>query len=459
MTPEERKRRATARATLGEIQAADVSESMRMIRRYAKPYRDLLARSEMGSHLVEMVTGLTSDLERKSVEPIAVMHGVDRRTLEHFVGGSRWAWEPLLERLRSEVKQEIGADDAALVIDGSATPKKGNATVGVARQWCGRLGKQDNCVIGVYAAYVGRDDFTAIVAAELFLPRDWAEDEKRRAQVYVPPEVTYRTQPAIGTQILRRMAAKLPFAWVLADDEFGRTRAFRDAARALLKSYVVDVPRDTVVRRVRRGTTHALERRRWEVQDLRRRIPVASWEHFHIRDGEKGPIRARATMLPIATEREGKPWVQETLVIIETLDGSERWYCLAHGPPGTPLSEFVRRAKLRHKVEETFEECKGEVGLDHFETRTWQGWHHHMSLCIIAHWFLVREKRRLGKKTPGPDDQHDSQGDRSTLLSANSHPRRESRELPSRSQRGVSTIPLSSPRTRGAAKICSSVNS
>ena len=442
MTPEERKRRATARAALGEIQAADISESMRMIRRYAKPYRGLLARSELRAHLVEMVTGLASDLERKSVEPIAVMHGVDRRTLEHFVGGSCWEWNPLMDQLRREVTEEIGIEDGSLVIDGSATPKKGTATVGAARQWCGRLGKQDNCVVGVYAAYVGKNDSTAFVAADLFLPKEWVEDKERRAEVYVPLDVTYRTQPKIGTELVEQLASELPFAWVLADDEYGRTRAFRDKIRALSKSYVVDVPRDTIVRRVRKGTTDTLERRRWPIEDLRRRIPVSSWSRFHIRDGEKGPIEARATMLPVATERDSKTWAMETLVVIETLDGSERWYCLAHGPAGATLSEFVRRAKIRHRVEETLEECKGEVGLDHFETRTWQGWHHHMLLCVIAHWFLLREKRRLGKKSTGPHNQHDPRGHRTTLLPAHSRALRQDPELPPPSKRGVSPSAL-----------------
>jgi SRSO17 transposase len=368
---------------------------------YLSPYQQVIGRAELRSHLLTMIAGLTSDLERKSVEPIAVINGLPRYVLQHFVGGSRWAWEPLQDRLRWEVAEEIGVPDGTMVFDGSATPKKGTATVGVARQWCGHLGKQDNCVVGVYAAYVGRDDAAALVAAELFLPREWAQNRKRRADVEIPPEVTYQSQPKIARDMLALLAPKLPFQWVLGDDEFGRTRAFRDDIRALSKNYIVDVPKNTMVRRVRRGTSGTLERRRWEVEKLRRQIPVADWSHFHVRNGEKGPIEVRATMLPVATERSGEPWVHETLVIIETLDGSDRWYCLAHAPPGTPLAELVHRAGLRHRIEETFQEAKGEVGLDHFETRTWQGWHHHMTLCLIAHWFLLREKRRLGKKAPG----------------------------------------------------------
>ena len=402
---EQERRSAAEEALSGSVSSNDLVQAMKMIRKYAAPYCVLLARSELREHLREMVVGLTSDLERKSVEPIAVMHGLPRRTLERFVGGSAWDWDPLFDQLRGEVARDIGVEDGSLVIDGSAVPKKGTGTVGVARQWCGRLGKQDNCVVGVYGAYVGSDDAAALVAAELFLPREWAADLERRAAVYVPTEVPYRSQPDIGAAIVRQMAEKkLPFSWVLADDEFGRTRAFRDTARIYSKNFIVDVPKNTTVRRVRRDGTDRLERRAWEVEDLRRRIPVSEWDYFHVRDGEKGPIEVRATMLSVATERDSEAWVRETLVIIETLDEKERWYCLGHAPVGTGLAEFVRRAGLRHRIEETFAEAKGEVGLDHFETRTWQGWHHHMLLCMISHWFLLREKRRLGKKSSRPHD-------------------------------------------------------
>jgi len=374
----------------------------------------------------------------------------------------RWnpqEWEPHLEQLGKEVKKEIGIEDASLVIDGSGTPKKGRATVGVARQYCGRLGKSDNCVVGVYAAYVGRDEATAMVGAELFLPKEWCEDPERREKVYVPPQVSYRSQPQIGGALVEQLSAQMPFSWVLADSEFGRTGAFRDWARLLGKNYVVEVPKNTHVRRIRAGTEDTLERRQWQVEELRGQIPVKSWSYFHIRDGEKGPIEARATMLAVATHRDGKDWIKETLVIMETLDGRDRWYYLAHAPKGTTLDEFVRRAKQRHRIEETIQECKGEVGLDHFETRTWQGWHHHMLLCLIAHWFLLREKRRLGKKSTRHHDQHDSRSDRASLLPSNAEKLCSEPELPSGPQRGLPASTLPGSKTPRATSSLSNTGS
>ncbi|MEK7994124.1 MAG: IS701 family transposase [Planctomycetota bacterium] len=435
MNKSERKREKAARAAIGEVTAKDLKESMKKIVEYAKPYVEIFSRSEQGGHFVEMMTGFTSNLERKSAEPIAVMHGLARRPIQHFVGGSKWPWEPLMKRERQEVAQEIGIEDGSLVLDGSATPKKGTATVGVKRQWCGRLGKQDNCVIGVYGSYVGRNDATALVAAELYLPEEWVKDTARREAAFVPTEVVYRTQPEIARDIVTTLAGELPFMWIMGDDEFGRCKAFRDHARELGKSYIVDVPKNTVVRHVRKGTVGRLPKKRRSVEKVVRHLPTSEWSTLHVRDGEKGPVMVRAAMLPVKTER-GACWIEETFVVIETLDGKDRWYCLAHAAPGTTLLEFVRRAGIRHRIEETFEEAKGEVGLDHFEVRSWHGWYHHMTMGLIAHWFLLREKRRLGKKSGGSDHQHDPHGDWISLLSADAGTVREHRELPPDAERG-----------------------
>lgn len=442
MVKGERKRRKAAKAAIGGITAKDLGQSMKKIVEYAKPYTELIGRAELGEHFTEMVMGHTSDLERKSVEPIAVMHGLGRHILQHFIGGSKWPWEPLMQQERREVTAEIGTADGSVILDGSATPKKGTETVGVKRQWCGRLGKQDNCVIGVYAAYVGKGDAAALVASELYLPDEWINDAARRKAVFVPDDVVYRTQPEIAREIVTALAGEMPFAWVMGDDEYGRSKAFRDHMRGLGKSYIMDVPKNTIVRMIRNGKVGRRPTKRRAIKDVVRKLPPNQWSVFHVRDGEKGPVKVRAAMMPVMTERD-HDWVEETFVVIETLDSRDRWYCLAHAAPETSLEEFVRRAGLRHRIEETFEEAKGEVGLDHFETRSWQGWYHHMTLSLIAHWFLLREKRRLGKKSTRPDHQHDPHGDRSPHLPADTAAPCGPCELPPHPERGgaPSTIP------------------
>lgn len=383
--------------TIKMMTARDVQDVAERIRTYVQPYRDLLVRREQGEHLERMVIGLTSNLERKSVEPIATMLGIPRRGLQRFVGENGWSEAPLMDHLRREVADEIGISNGTLIVDGSATPKKGTETVGVDRQWCGNMGKVENCVVGVHAVYVGADDAAALVASELHLPKEWCDDKARRAQAHIPKEVTYRSQAATASKIVTEVAASaLPFEWVLGDDEFGRARHFRDAVAGLGKSYVVDVPSNTVVHKVSKYGW--VKDRKWSVERIARRLRDDEWTRFNVREGEKTPIEVKAFSLDVATRRDGGKWVRETLLVIETSDSSQRWYCLARAHHSVPLFELVRQAGLRHRIEEVFAECKGEVGLDHFEVRAWHGWYHHMAIVQIAHWCLVREKRRLGKK-------------------------------------------------------------
>lgn len=402
------------RSSESEVTAEDLVTAAARIAEYAKPYQECLGRRrEYREHLLRMFRGLTSDLERKSVEPIAVMHDIPRRGLQRFVGERGWDWESLRSQMLEEVKLEIGIPDGTLIVDGSATPKKGEETVGVARQWCGRLGKVENCVVGLYAAYVGKHDLAALVGAELFLPEEWTTDRVRREEAYVPEKMKYRSQPRVAGDLIKKLATKLPFTWVLGDDEFGRAKHFRDAVAVLDKSYVLDVPSNTIVRRVNKHG-HILDKS-WSIKKLTRRCGVDQWHYFYVRDGEKGPIEKRALMLSVATMREAtkdqpRHWVQEKLIVIEELDASQRSYCLAHADPSTTLAEFVKRQGQRHRIEEVFEEAKGEVGLDHFEVRAWHGWYHHMTLSQISHWFLVREKRRLGKKSSRHHDQPNPDG-------------------------------------------------
>jgi SRSO17 transposase len=432
------------------VSAEDVRASLKMVRSYVKPYQEVMVRREQGEHLETMIAGMTSGLERKSVEPIAVMHGVPRQSLQRFVGETKWRHEPLVQTLRTEVAAEIGLPEGSVVVDGSATPKKGDTTVGVARQWCGRLGKVDNCVVGVYASYVGKNDLAALVGAELYLPSEWTEDEERRANAHVPKEVEYLSQQQIAGGLIHELAGELPFEWVLGDDEFGRARHFRDSVAELGKGYVLDVPENTVVHRINaHGNVTA---KKWTVKELTRSRPVREWSYFKVREAKKGPIEVRSLRVKVATPRKPDQWVQEELVVVETLDGSQRWYCLARPVRDVELAELVRQAGLRHKIEEVFEETKGEVGLDHFEVRSWHGWYHHMTLAQLSHWFLVREKRRLGKKSTRHHRQPNPHGHRHTPRSAtHAAAGREAHQLPPDAELPVALRAVSGPGLIAAA--------
>lgn len=201
------------------------------LERFLDPFVEHLQRSEQRLHACRYVTGLVSHLEYKNVESIAYLHDQTREPLQQFVGQSPWDHGPWLTELVRQVGQHLGSPDGVLVLDPSAFPRKGIASVGVQRQWCGRLGKIDNCQVGLYLAYVGRNEH-ALVDVRLYLPKDWAKDQQRRAQAGIPKDVRCRTRHELALQMLDERGPLLPHAWVSGDDEMGRCSWFRRQLRA-----------------------------------------------------------------------------------------------------------------------------------------------------------------------------------------------------------------------------------
>jgi SRSO17 transposase len=223
------------------------------------------------------------------------------------------------------------------------------------------------------------------------LPEEWAEDLERRAKTHVPRDIEFQKNWQLADLLLQRVSPRVSHAWVVGDDEYGRPQEFRDRLADRKERYLFEVPCNTNVRRP--GAT------KWEsVQKLKKKRQ--RWAHFRLRDGEKGPLEVKAFSMKVETPRKGAPVRQETLLIMQTIEGNETWYYLA--PRGTipDTAELVRAAAHRHHIEQLFESAKGDVGLDHYEVRSWIGWHHHMTLSMLALWFLVLERRRLGKKLP-----------------------------------------------------------
>ncbi len=430
-----------AEVDVGRLTAGDVMTVVERLAEFLAPYQALMGWKSREGHLSIFMQGLLSDIERKSVEPIAVAQGLDRQLLQHFVGRSKWDEKPLLDHLRSDVASELGDADGVFVVDDSAVPKKGTESVGVARQWCGRLGKVDNCQVGVYLAYAGQGSCT-LVDRRLYLPRPWAEDFARRKKVHVPGRVGFKTSPGLALEMVRAARHSMPGGWVTGDDEFGRPARFRDGVSALGLRYVLEVPSNIVVRLVHGGepgrppTWHRLP-------VFVRRVPVAAWGRFRLRDSDKGPIEVRATSCRVETRRGRHKTMQETLLVLETLDASQRWYFLTNAAEDAPIQELIRVASKRNFIEQTLQLGKGDAGLDHYEVRTWQGWHHHTACALIAEWFLVREKRRLGKKSTSHDGAagplHRERGPAPTDEPLTNRP---PFHLPTPSKRGSPTRPL-----------------
>jgi SRSO17 transposase len=255
----------------------------------------------------------------------------------------------------------------------------------------------ENCQLGVFLAYASKDSST-LVDERLYLPRAWAQDEERRRKAKVPAGVRFKKPWELADEILRQVVPRLPHRWVVGDAEYGRATAFRDRLAKRGERYMLEVPSNIVVRKVPRPKVGRPPLWHKAPYHLRWRS-IHEWKRLTVRDGQKEPIEVVALALRVQTRRHGKS-KEETLLAIESLGSQERWLFVSNVPKRTPLEELVLAASRRHLVEEAFEKRQGGVGLDHHEVRAWRGWHHHMKASLMALWFLVRERRRLGGKAP-----------------------------------------------------------
>jgi SRSO17 transposase len=400
----------------------DLMECLERLRDFSRPYLELLDQ-RLHQHGEDFLRGLLSDMERKSTEPIAESVGKDRFPLQHFIGRSPWDYRPLLDELCGQVAQELGEPNGILVIDPSAFPKKGKESVGVGRQWCGRLGKVDNCQVGVYLGYKSNKGHT-LVDERLYLPKSWTRDASRRAKCRVPKSVRFRTATQLAVELLRERRSRLPHGWVVADDEFGRPGGFRKQLRRMGERYVLDIPSNILVRdlqapapkrkhkRGRAPKTQFVTCATWKDG-----VGERGWERIHVRDGTKGPLVILAVRARVQTRgSKGPEWLVVTKTDSET---PEYQYHLSNADETVSLKELVQVSNARYWIEDCFERGKGKVGLDHYEVRSWDGWHHHMTLCLMALFFLVLEQRRLNRKTPAMTVQQSAEAIGEILVAPN----------------------------------------
>jgi SRSO17 transposase len=323
--------------------------------------------------------------------------------LQKFIGQSSWDDRLLRTELVRQVAAELGEADAVLVFDPSAFAKKGTESVGVQRQWCGRLGKIENCQVGIYLGYVARREH-ALVDVRLYLPKEWAKRKRRRQKAGVPAAIGFRTRHELMLEMLDEHGARLPHAWISGDDELGRSSWFREQLQARDEVYLLAVPSNTLVRDLKAAAPpHRGRGRPPQVPFMRvdrwcAALPNAAWETIEVRDGEKGPLVVQAVRTLVQARSDGKPSaVAEFLVVFRERQGDGTWkhdYLLSNAPLNTPLREFARVFKSQHRIEECLQRAKGEAGLADYQVRTWDGWHHHQTLALLATWFLTKETRR-----------------------------------------------------------------
>lgn len=403
------------------VHPAVVRDMLPRLERFVEPFAALLATTEQRAHLHEYVAGLVSNLKRKNVESIAYHHDQDRQMLQKFIGQMPWDHQPHLTELARQVGVAIGEADGVIVFDPSGFPKKGTESVGVQRQWCGRLGKVDNCQVGVYMGYVSRVEH-ALVNGRLYLPAKWAKDKKRRKKCGVPKEIRFKTRHELALDMLREHGSLLPHAWITGDDEMGRSSKFRGDLRALNECYLLAVPSNTLMRDCEAEpppySGHGQPPKvpftrvdRWTAA-----MPASTWQTIEVRAGDKGPLVVQMVQRRVLAKTERRRVGPEEILVVtreQQADGTFKHdYYLSNAAAETPLLEFGRVAKAEHRIEDCLERAKSEAGLAEYQVRTWQGWYHHQTLSLLATWFLTQETRRGKKLDAGDHRTADSLGHR-----------------------------------------------
>jgi SRSO17 transposase len=412
----------SGRRPSGNIAKRDVEAMAEDLVKFHTLFQDLFVRREQREWSEFYLRGQLSELERKTAEPMVLqLKGADTaavRTLQQFLSLGTWNDDPILWRLEELIAEDLGEADASVILDGSGFPKQGTHSVGVARQYCGHLGKIANCQHAVFAAYTSSRGY-AFLDRRLYMPEKWFDEAHTslRTRYGVPDELQFTTEPQLGLAMVKGLLArgKIPFRWVLADETYGADPKFLDGIEALGKWYFVEVPVSTMLwvgaveveaagqgpmGRPRKHARVAAETApRQEARATAAGLPKRAWRRYRIKEGAKGAVEAEFAFIRVTrSTKGGRPGAAATLVLRRSLEGGTVKVLLTNAPGSCPKMRLARLSGQRWPIETAFEEAKGEVGMDHYEVRTWRGWHHHMTQTFLAYYFLVRMRLR-GKKS------------------------------------------------------------
>jgi SRSO17 transposase len=393
--------------------ARDVTTSAEELMAYHQQFATIYQRREQQRWSLFYLCGQLSNLVRKTIEPMVLeLYGVDAnavRALQHYIAAGAWAAGSIIRRCQALTAAELGEADGVVIVDGSAFPKQGGDSVGVARQYCGALGKVANCQEGVFAVYATRRGYT-FLDERLYVHQSWfGDDHRARWQACgIPDALRFRTEPELALEMVGELVAhaEVPFGWVTADERFGQNPGFLDGVAELGKWYLAEVPADTRVwlkaPPIEPPGCGPLGRPRTRpriaqsapppqaVRDLCASLPATRWTRHTIKEGAKGELVAEFAFVRATTVRAGLPGPCVWVVFRRSLTNpTETKYYHSNAPATCPASELVRVSGLRWPIETALEEAKGELGMDHYETRTWLGWHHHMAHTFMAHGFLT----------------------------------------------------------------------
>lgn len=407
------------------------------LREFVDRFADCFPRSDTRAHFPRYVEGQLSDLERKSVEPMALKMDVPVRTLQEFLSQHKWDQEMMRDRVQQIVRDEEGGDgsrgETIGIFDETSAVKKGDKTPGVQRQHCGAVGKRENCIVLVNLAFA-RGDFHCLLDGELFLPESWSNDRPRCREAGIPDEMVYRPKSEIALEQYRRAKENgIHFDWLTFDEWYGSKPQLLRALDADNQKFVAEVPKsfrgwidppkvtNRPYRKGKRGRGRKTPRvvsggkPAQTVEEMVRRDPVfqdQDWQRWQVKNTQKGPIvwEVKHAMITVKDENGLPGPVYHLLVARNAANPQEVKYFISNAPPDTPVETLLRVAFSRWRIERCYEDQKGEIGLDHFEGRRYQGLKRHLILSCVSYLFLslVRESQR-GEKS-GADGVPSSHG-------------------------------------------------
>ena len=394
--------------------------------RFLNRFKDCFNRKDTRAHMPVYVQGQLSNLDRKSVEPIALAAGVPVRTLQEFLAQHKWNEDALRDRLQEMVGQERGSERTVGVFDETSDLKKGDKTPGVQRQWCGKVGKTDNCLVTVHLA-LAQDDFHCLLDGELFLPESWSEDRERCREAGIPDEMVYRPKWEIAVELYDRAIGNgVVFEWVTFDEGYGSKGPFLRALNERNQLFIGEVPTtmtgwlgkpklDHPPSNPKRGRPNPKRGRPQKGPRVSKETPKAqplhqlleskklqrqSWERYRVKDGDKGPMvwEVKHVMIyrPEGKSVSSKRW--HLLVARNALNPEEIKYFLSNAPASTSVQKLLLVAFSRWHVERCFQDQKQDIGLDAWEGRKYLGLKRHLILSSVSYLFLTLMREKLGGK-------------------------------------------------------------